>query len=49
LAVAALLAARQRRLNLVDCASFSVMRQASAQLAFAFDQHFAEEGFLFPD
>jgi len=49
LAVAALLAARRRNLSLVDCASFSAMRHTGARVAFAFDRHFAEEGFLFPD
>jgi predicted nucleic acid-binding protein len=47
--VAALLAARRRKLSLVDCASFTVMRQAGARLAFAFDRHFTEEAFFFPD
>lgn len=48
LAMAALLAAGRRKLSLVDCASFSMMRQTGAGLAFAFDQHFSGEGFLFP-
>ncbi len=48
LAMAALLAARRRKLSLVDCASFSVMRQVGSRVAFAFDQHFTEEGFAFP-
>lgn len=43
--VAALLAARQRKLSLVDCVSFAVMRQRGITEAFAFDRHFAEEGF----
>jgi len=44
-AMAALLAARRRKLSLVDCSSFVIMRQAHIRTAFAFDQHFAEEGF----
>ncbi len=47
-AMAALLAARRRKLSLVDCSSFLVIRQAGARFAFAFDKHFTEEGFLFP-
>lgn len=45
LAMAALLAASRRKLSLVDCSSFAIMRQARSSYAFAFDQHFAEEGF----
>ncbi len=45
IAIAALLAASRRKLSLVDCSSFAVMRQASASSAFAFDRHFEEEGF----
>ena len=48
IAMAALLAARRRKLSLVDCSSFEVMRQRQVRRAFAFDQHFVEEGFLFP-
>lgn len=48
LAMAALLAAARRKLSLVDCSSFSVMRQADARIAFAFDRHFTNEGFRFP-
>jgi predicted nucleic acid-binding protein len=44
-AVAALLTAGRRRLSLVDCTSFGVMRQLGIRQAFAFDQHFAEQGF----
>lgn len=49
LAMTALLAAQRRKLSLVDCASFAVMRMKGSQVAFAFDQHFAEERFRFPD
>lgn len=39
------LAARRRNLSLVDCVSFEVMRQRGIRKAFAFDAHFAEQGF----
>jgi uncharacterized protein len=45
LAMTALLAASRRKLSLVDCSSFALMRQAGSHEAFAFDQHFSEEGF----
>jgi len=48
LAITALLAAQRRKLSLVDCVSFGVMRLKGSQVAFAFDQHFVERGFLFP-
>lgn len=48
LAITALLAAQRRKLSLVDCASFTAMRQIGSRTAFAFDQHFIEEGFAFP-
>ena len=44
-AISALLAAGQRRLSLVDCTSFESMRQFGLRQAFAFDAHFAEQGF----
>jgi uncharacterized protein len=47
LAMTALLAARRRKLSLVDCVSFAVMRQKGTPRAFAFDPHFVEEGFTF--
>ena len=43
--VAALLTAASRRLSLVDCVSFEAMRSLGIQTAFAFDRHFAEQGF----
>ena len=43
--VAALLVANQRRLSLVDCASFHTMRRLGLDRAFTFDQHFREQGF----
>ena len=44
-ATAALLAASRRRLSLVDCASFEVMRDEGVRTAFAFDRDFADQGF----
>ncbi|MBI4612481.1 MAG: type II toxin-antitoxin system VapC family toxin [Planctomycetes bacterium] len=44
-AVGAFLATGRRRLSLVDCASFEVMRRAGIQTAFAVDKHFREQGF----
>ena len=45
LAVAALLAAGQRRVSLVDWTSFTVMRERSITHAFAFDDDFERQGF----
>jgi predicted nucleic acid-binding protein len=45
LGIAALLAVSKRRLSLVDCVSFEVMRASGIKTAFAFDAHFAEQGF----
>ena len=44
-ALSALLAAGRRRLSLVDCVSFEVMRDRQIRRAFAFDAHFGEFGF----
>src|SRR5438093_12466880 len=44
-AVAALFAARRRQLSLVDCTSLEVMRRLGISRVFAFDPHFAEQGF----
>ncbi|MBI5380176.1 MAG: VapC toxin family PIN domain ribonuclease [Nitrospirae bacterium] len=44
-ASSALLTAGQRRLRLVDCLSFVVMRQAGIETVFAMDAHFIEQGF----
>lgn len=41
----ALLVANRRALSLVDSVSFAVMRQRGLRVAFAFDQHFSEQGF----
>jgi predicted nucleic acid-binding protein len=43
--VAALLTSARRRLSLVDCSSFEAMRRLGIKTAFAFDRHFAEQGF----
>ena len=44
-AMAVLLTAGRRNLSLVDCISFEVIRQLSLDAAFAFDAHFAQQGF----
>jgi len=44
-ATQALLIADRRRLSLVDCTSFQLMRRLGATRVFAFDRHFAEQGF----
>ena len=45
LAAAAWLTSSRRKLSLVDCASFAVMRELRIRRAFAFDAHFSEQGF----
>lgn len=45
LALTSLLAASRRRLSLVDCASFALMRGEGIERAFAYDRHFQEVGF----
>jgi uncharacterized protein len=44
-AVGALLAASKRRLSLVDCSSFELIRSMGIKKVFAFDPHFREQGF----
>jgi len=44
-AVEAVFVADRRRLSLVDCTSFEVMRRLEARECLAFDPHFAEQGF----
>jgi predicted nucleic acid-binding protein len=39
------LAERRRGLSWVDCVSFVVMRRLQLDACFAFDRHFAEQGF----
>ena len=41
----ALLAADRRKVSLVDCSSFHVMRSRMMRTAFAFDPHFRHQGF----
>jgi predicted nucleic acid-binding protein len=42
----AALAAGRKKLILVDCVSFQTMRQHGVRIAFCFDAHFREQGFL---
>ena len=44
-AMASLLSQPRRRLSLVDCSSFEVMRNLGIADCFAFDQDFADQGF----
>jgi predicted nucleic acid-binding protein len=44
-ALVSLLAAGRKKLSLVDCVSFGIMREAGIRKAFAFDRHFTEQGF----
>ena len=39
-----MLTANRRKLSLVDCVSFAVMRELNIQHYFAFDGHFEEQG-----
>jgi len=43
--IAALVSASRRRLSLVDCVSFEVMRYSGIKTAFTFDSHFKKQGF----
>jgi predicted nucleic acid-binding protein len=45
-ATEALLVADRRHLSVVDCTSFEVMRRLDIRECLAFDQHFAEQGFV---
>lgn len=45
ISLAALVTAGKRRLSLVDCVSFAVMRRLGVREYFGFDPHFAEQGF----
>ena len=44
-ALATVIAANRRHLSIVDCTSFAVMRELKIRRAFAFDEHFREQGF----
>jgi predicted nucleic acid-binding protein len=43
--VMSMLAADKKRLSLVDCISFNMMRRQGIKSAFVFDRHFKEQGF----
>lgn len=43
--ISALLTASRKKLSLVDCVSFKVMRNLGVKKVFAFDPHFEEQGF----
>ncbi len=45
-AVGALLIAARRKLSLVDCVSFEVMRRHGVGTAFTLDRHFEQQGFV---
>ena len=45
-ALRAVLVANRRDLSLVDCVSFTVMRNLGISSAFVFDGHFDEQGFV---
>jgi predicted nucleic acid-binding protein len=45
IAQALLLAIQRRAVSLVDCSSFTVMRELEQVEAFTFDRHFVEQGF----
>ena len=44
-AVEMLLTAQRKKLSVVDCASFLIMREQGISEAFTFDKHFSEQGF----
>jgi predicted nucleic acid-binding protein len=44
--VTALLTASIRKLSLVDCIAFEIMRRQGIKTAFAFDRHFLQQGFV---
>lgn len=44
-AISAVLASGRRKLSLVDCTSFEILRRLGIEQVFAFDPHFAEQGF----
>ena len=44
--IASVFTAARRDLSLVDCVSFEIMRRLGIRSAFAFDNHFKEQGFI---
>jgi predicted nucleic acid-binding protein len=44
-AMSSVLTVRRRDLSLVDCVSFAAMRERGLSTVFAFDAHFAQQGF----
>ncbi len=44
--VMALLTASSRKLGLVDCIGFEIMRRQGIKIVFAFDRHFLQQGFV---
>ena len=45
IAMQALLTANRKKISLVDCTSFSIMREHHIPQVLAFDRHFSEQGF----
>jgi predicted nucleic acid-binding protein len=45
-AMGVMLAAVRKKLSLVDCVSFETMRLLEVTIAFTFDKHFKEQGFI---
>ena len=45
-ATTAYLLTSKKKLSLVDCTSFIIMRRLGLKEAFAFDRHFTEQGFI---
>jgi len=43
--MSSVLTAAQKKLSLVDCMSFEIMRRLGVKRVFAFDKHFKEQGF----
>ena len=43
--ISAMLTASRRKLSLVDCVSFEMMRRLGLKKVFAIDKHFSEQGF----
>jgi predicted nucleic acid-binding protein len=41
-----MLAAKRKKLSLVDCVSFEIMRLSGVTTVFTLDKHFKEQGFI---